>query len=40
MERIAKEGNGIIKMKDDSDDEIEELKYCINKLKGAGFLFI
>jgi hypothetical protein len=39
MERIAKEGQGF----DDNiseDEEIEELKYCINKLKGSGFLFV
>src|SRR5271156_6120899 len=32
MEKIAK-GEGLLK-DDESDDEIEELKYCIEKLKG------
>ena len=35
MEKIAKEGQGF----NDSDEELEELKYCIEKLKGAGFYF-
>ena len=43
MERIAKDkeisGTGIDN-NEDSDDEIEELKYCIEKLKGRGFLFV
>ena len=41
MERIAvaKVGEGI--GHDESEDsEIEEIKYCINKLRGAGFEFI
>src|SRR3977135_1467295 len=32
MEKIAKEGQGF----NDSDEELEELKYCVEKLKGAG----
>ena len=43
MERIAKEkkGQGFSEDGDaDDEDEIEEIKYCINRLKGAGFEFI
>jgi hypothetical protein len=44
MERIAKEkaakGSGFCEDNDSENDEIEEIKYCINTLKGAGFLFI
>ena len=38
MERLAKQGTGF--EKEDSDEEIEELKYCIQKLQGHGFQFI
>src|SRR3981189_34190 len=41
MERIAKEkvGEGI-EHSESEDSEIEEIKYCINTLKGKGFQFI
>ena len=40
MERLAKENTGQGLGNDSEDEEIEEIKYCINKLKGAGFSFI
>ena len=40
MERLAKENTGQGLGNDSEDKEIEEIKYCINKLKGAGFSFI
>jgi len=41
MERLAKEksGTGMTKY-DSSDEEIEEIKHCIQKLQGHGFQFI
>ena len=43
MEKIAKEkvGEGIgNNEEEDSDSEIEEIKYCINTLRGHGFTFV
>jgi len=40
MEKLAKENTGQGLGNDSEDEEIEEIKYCINKLKGAGFSFI
>ena len=39
MERLAKEKAGAGFDNEDSDSEIEEIKYCVNKLRGAGFEF-
>jgi hypothetical protein len=38
MERLAKKGSGI--GEDGEDSEVEEIKYCINTLRGFGFEFI
>src|SRR6266853_3339690 len=35
MERLAKEKAGAGFDNEDSDSEIEEIKYCVNKLRGA-----
>ena len=37
MEKIAKEGSGF---EDSENEEVEEIKYCINTLRGFGFEFI
>src|SRR3977135_25322 len=39
MEKIAKEGSGI-GVEDSENEEVEEIKYCINKLRGFGFDFV
>src|SRR3977135_3253032 len=48
MEKISKEGSGILikgnsetcENGESDDDDLEEIKYCINTLRGFGFEFI
>ena len=44
MERVAKEGSGFSgtgeNEEDSENEEVEEIKYCINTLRGFGFDFV